>query len=199
MKFKLLKTVVLGFLLSMSSFANAGLITLNSGTGAVNGNSLDFAGLFITLSGGGRDVGAPYADSNGVYNTINGQYPTSNDIVFSFDDLVENVTLSFDPYGLETSGRGALWVEVFNGLISLGSQKILDGAFHTESLSSFGPMTSFVVNNGCSTASGDTSCSWVSQYNAVSFDVAAVPEPSTLAVFALGLMGFASRRFKKQS
>jgi hypothetical protein len=27
----------------------------------------------------------------------------------------------------------------------------------------------------------------------------AVPEPSTLAIFALGIMGFASRRFKKQS
>jgi hypothetical protein len=27
----------------------------------------------------------------------------------------------------------------------------------------------------------------------------AVPEPSTLAIFALGIMGLASRRFKKQS
>lgn len=32
---------------------------------------------------------------------------------------------------------------------------------------------------------------------AVSYDE--VPEPTTLAIFALGLMGLASRRFKKQS
>ena len=30
-------------------------------------------------------------------------------------------------------------------------------------------------------------------------DVSSVPEPSTLAIFALGIMGLASRRFKKQS
>jgi len=30
-------------------------------------------------------------------------------------------------------------------------------------------------------------------------DVASVPEPSTLAIFALGIMGLASRRFKKNS
>ena len=29
--------------------------------------------------------------------------------------------------------------------------------------------------------------------------VNAVPEPSTLAIFALGMIGLASRRFKKQS
>lgn len=199
MKFKFLKTVVLGFVLSMSGLANAGLININSSTGTVIGNSLDFSGLTITLSGGGRDVGAPFANSGGVQNSIDGNYPTANDIVFSFDNLVNNVTFSFDPFGLSSPGRGDLWVEVFNGLVSLGSQEILDGSFHTESLSSFGSMTSFVVNNGCSTASGDTSCSWISEYKAVSFDAVSVPEPSILAIFALGLMGFASRRFKKQS
>jgi hypothetical protein len=36
-------------------------------------------------------------------------------------------------------------------------------------------------------------------FDNVSFvDAAEVPEPSTLAIFALGLMGLASRRFKKQ-
>ena len=33
----------------------------------------------------------------------------------------------------------------------------------------------------------------------VKFEVSSVPEPSTLAIFALGLIGLASRRFKKQS
>ncbi|MFT4940346.1 MAG: hypothetical protein ACI88A_003398 [Paraglaciecola sp.] len=31
------------------------------------------------------------------------------------------------------------------------------------------------------------------------YDITSVPEPSTLAIFALGLMGLASRRFKKHS
>jgi len=33
----------------------------------------------------------------------------------------------------------------------------------------------------------------------VGVEVSSVPEPSTLAIFALGIMGLASRRFKKQS
>jgi len=33
----------------------------------------------------------------------------------------------------------------------------------------------------------------------VGLEVTTVPEPSTLAIFALGIIGFASRRFKKQS
>jgi hypothetical protein len=39
----------------------------------------------------------------------------------------------------------------------------------------------------------------VNQANWVTSGVAEVPEPSTLAIFALGLMGLASRKFKKQA
>jgi hypothetical protein len=40
----------------------------------------------------------------------------------------------------------------------------------------------------------DVQISYVANWGATE-----VPEPSTLAIFALGLMGLASRRFKKQS
>jgi hypothetical protein len=33
----------------------------------------------------------------------------------------------------------------------------------------------------------------------LAFGTTSVPEPSTLAIFALGLIGLASRRFKKHS
>lgn len=82
---------------------------------------------------------------------------------------------------------------------SLGSTKIINSDLHTESLLSYGAITSFVVNNGCNTLSDDDSCSWISIYTSVSFDEASRPvlEPSTLAIFALGLIGLASRRFKR--
>ena len=37
------------------------------------------------------------------------------------------------------------------------------------------------------------------QSSIVNFNVTEVPEPSTLAVFALGLVGLASRKFKKKA
>jgi hypothetical protein len=39
---------------------------------------------------------------------------------------------------------------------------------------------------------------WWAVDNVVINDNVSVPEPTTLAIFALGIMGLASRRFKKQ-
>jgi hypothetical protein len=50
--------------------------------------------------------------------------------------------------------------------------------------------------NGGQSAKSEAHFSLVFTPNA---SVAAVPEPSTLAIFALGIMGLASRRFKKQA
>jgi len=199
MKHNVLKAGFAGLLLSLSGLANAGLIELNSTTGTVVGDTLDFDGVTISLSGGGIDNSAPFADATGVRNSTTDGYPTANDIVFTFDGPVDNVSFSFEPWGLSGPGRGDLWVEVFNGATSLGVQEVVEGGFHTESLVSFGAMTSFVVNNGCSAASGDSSCSWISNYSSISFDPAQVPEPTTLAIFALGALGLASRRNKKQA
>jgi len=60
----------------------------------------------------------------------------------------------------------------------------------------------FGVNNGsfvsgAAFTSGGTST--FKYYHDTFVDVAAVPEPTTLAIFALGVMGLAARRFKKQS
>jgi hypothetical protein len=46
---------------------------------------------------------------------------------------------------------------------------------------------------------GQTKMFQVNGLESYTFAAAQVPEPSTLAIFALGLMGLASRRFKKQS
>ena len=200
MKFKFLKAASLGLALSISGLANAGIITLNDTTAQLVGSTLEFNNfLTVSLTGGGVDTGAPIAlpsyITNGSTLTAN-TYPTANQIVFAFDQLVWNVAFDIDPAGIRDSGQGMLTIEAFNGATSLGEQVVSNGNFHSESLSSFGAMTSFVVSNGCTLPSGVDSCNWYSKYSEVSYDV---PEPSTLAIFALGLMGLSLRRTKKQA
>jgi hypothetical protein len=57
----------------------------------------------------------------------------------------------------------------------------------------------YISNHGKQTMSANTFSIITKEFKGVLRAVAPVPEPSTLAIFALGLTGLASRRFKKQS
>jgi len=180
MKIKFLKTTFTSLILFVSTFANAGLITQsNSYTYFEVGNGLEWV------------YAAPCAidsNPNGSCNTspltlIDGfRFASLQDWTDSFRNLTELVTAfssstisEDDICSSEFFGTGRTFCnfrDLSNGAIS-GAP-----SFITTSLLAGGSAAeSFLVRG----------------------QVSDVPEPSTLAIFALGIIGLASRRFKKQS
>jgi len=128
---------------------------------------------------------------------------TSSTIGFGFSD----VTLSATNGGIFSLDSLDLAFGPFNhgGLISDTTEVIGQlaggGTISTVLTVGFG-FNSHILNWNNLTAVTFSELQNNSQYLAfdnIAYDTAAVPEPSTLAIFALGILGLASRRFKKQS
>jgi hypothetical protein len=77
-----------------------------------------------------------------------------------------------------------------NGLLGIGVYDILADVY-TEVRSSPG--------NGITISNADLTFNLKLTPTTAAGKTAEVPEPSTIAIFAIGLMGLASRRFKKQA
>ena len=174
MNIKMLKAAVAGLVLSVSGFANAGLITFDAGTGTP----------------------ASYTE-NGL--TVLSAYTGSNHLHFSSGALYNHGNCCSTPYKFEL---------VSGDLFDLVS-------FDIRALSGIG-ISSLTASNGTTLAISATAqtynlssdwenLSWVSWHIAGSnnsymdnfnYELSStqVPEPSTLAIFALGIMGLAARR-----
>ena len=190
----MLKAAVAGLVLSVSGFANAGLIEYTYDGPIGNDVDTNPASLFeITITDNyiisDLNVQFELFDSSDLFwtdldLTISNGFTTvilasAQNILFGSDGLF-NVT--FDDEALNNLSTGN----------SVGSYKSL------ESLSAFDGQN----------ITGTWTLSIFDDYqpgennNLISYSITAtttsVPEPSTLAIFALGIMGLASRRFKKQ-
>jgi len=227
MNIKILKAAVAGLVLSVSGFANAGIIPFgiqsnvsqatldgwgwsechrssynaniaeSSVTGACTGDYLmmglwDFSlGAYGVLGAGETStVTALTYDS---YSSDNGGTTLNN---FS-NGLNFYRTANSGSWGFTTNTITELNsadILLFNGLQSQNGQvevNLSTGlSFHTNS----GNFTDGWAYN--TTGSNFTSMSSGDQR--VFFQYTQVPEPSTLAIFALGIMGLASRRLNKQ-
>jgi hypothetical protein len=191
MKFKLLKAIFVGAILTFTTIANAGLIHYNNTTDTwtysdfaktnignyiFNGNG-ELAGDGGTIIGGGSHFlwqAGTNGGGAGVWN-----WSSYTDYYFPSGYQVEVVGAQWT--NLEARdinrGSGVLGLQLLNSTYvgaSMAEGQKLDGVFTYD------------------TSSG--SATW--SYKANNVDV---PEPSTLAIFALGMIGLASRRFKKQS
>ena len=207
MNFKFLKAAIVSLVLSVSSFANAGLITFN-----------DIAAFDAYTGGGVVDD----LESSDWSKTV-----SSGDFAWTMNDYhCENGQGCGATFG-ETSSNSAMmqsaiddFIWTYNdgdfvfkaGIASFGMQF---GAYYGNSAVTLNGQNSGVQASGSffGIASDDntlfTNVSYAKSLSYGSFDdisytrsnqsVAPVPEPSTLAIFALGMMGLASRRFKKQS
>ena len=207
MKNKFLKGLVASFALAVSGLANAGLITTTFiSNNSQNGNMFNVDILDDDLLFTGFDINLLTGSQNiQIYTRLGGYqgFETSStgwDLIFdsfvassgagsaSFVDIADTLFSSNSTYGLyittteiiNSSAMGYTNGTLENSIyVDDGSIRIREGlgmryAFST----SFSPR----VWNG-----------------SIHYEVASVPEPSTLAIFAISLIGLASRKFKKKA
>jgi hypothetical protein len=182
MKFKILKAALAGLILSVSGFASAGLINYDVTLTADS----DF-----TAFGGGL-TGDEFYGTFSIDDSLVG-----GGIVFDPGLTGSLLFLSFDIGGTIFSDATA--INFGNGLRFAGGP-LLDISF--ELINSNGDSLSIFTAFGGTSEWNAFEASTQSDVNGSTFGVSVVftevPEPSTLAFFALGIMGLASRKFKKQ-
>ncbi len=204
MKFKMIKSALVSIGLMISSFANAGLIFSTSGneiTMAVMNESytltsnqsqdiLYVAFLDVFLAGGGSVFDSARISGSANYSLNGGPA----------------IALSWWPGWQYRPGFQSPWTPedvsflftLPTNTLSIGDTITINGTLTMNSLLDSNIKVPDVTGS-VQTVIGGHSVLY-SDVRSTTFGAAAqVPEPSTLAIFTLAMMGFASRRFNKQS
>ena len=217
---KMLKAAVAGLVLSVSGLANAGLMTVsatevlgvlpdNNSAGvssdititddfiidsisfSLNGLSSTWLGdLIISIAGPDSSaylmhrVGSSTSSTFGDSSNFDGTYIFSDGGISLWDTAAAATSSDvLSPSTYSASGLGGATVS----LSSLFAGGLSGGVWTLNASDNAGgdinSLVSWTINIEGHTNEGQTND---------------VPEPSTLAIFALGIMGLASRRFKKQ-
>ena len=180
MKFKFLKAAYLTALMAICSNANAGLIT---GTNIeIEAKSVSYIEFVLDSAGEINWSLTGLPDGLDVWGNRAYHYALFDGSFGSFGALLQHDT---------TDGLTKSFVNTYNagvytfavGLYVLTETEARTGVASTPTL------TTQLYNFSLS---GDT-------LQTTSAAVAQVPEPTTLAIFALGVLGLASRKFKKNS
>lgn len=228
MNIKMLKAALAGLILPVSGLANAGLIftevkaelnaTIPNNTYsesildsvfAENNNITDNLGLLISQS-----IELDIIDSKNISLIYSHSYKGNNDGLLqsyslggsyaTFDYFASSTTIVYIDFEDIITGNNAFGIK---GLTLLGDFSNSLGSSFT--LGAFSGSTSYTLTAGQTynfTFNFDSDISGlISSFDRTQvstanfrFETTSVPEPSTLAIFALGIMGLASRRFKKQ-
>jgi len=186
MKLKFLKIFLTGLIFSLSNVANAGLITLtDSQVQTTGGQNFNF--LFNNLSGSDGTGGTFVIHAQGDYDGL-----VTETLAWNIENVISVSALGGFVNGVGVGGPFD-FVNVFQPLGNIEFQK-------TYSINNL--QLQSILNDGSLNIFVDLA-STVGLFNPpnfveVTFSYNSVPEPSTLAIFALGMIGLASRRFKKQ-
>jgi hypothetical protein len=167
MNIKMLKAAVAGLVLSVSGFANAGLIFVDS-----------------------WHVGDGLQWSSGTPTAYSGQETAA--LLFGGDasDYVISTVSN-----LITDINNSAWYDGMGISMGILAQDFENGDLYTSRVRS-----AYILDHSCRNRYADNALSCLESDTHINyaFRVTDVPEPTTLAIFALGIMGLASRRFKKQ-
>jgi hypothetical protein len=203
---KFLKMAFAGLVLGVSGFANAGLIYDNGGPDTSNGFSIAGSNevvddFILTNAFDINSVGFYFQNFDGITGWNQDiTYSVYNDNSGSKGSLIstgagQNV-IAVDSGLAWCCNNGHAWLVTFD----LDSSLSLNAGHYWLGLSGAtgtGPefwLTTSGITGYKGPGGGDLAYSLHGDVGSTD-----VPEPSTLAIFALGLMGLASRRFKKQS
>ena len=226
MKFKILNTVVAGVILLASGAANAGIITWSEVQNTTDFNDvLNFGSTVEAINGTDTNTGSVTINGVEFDNSTNllskggfvGALTNSSTGDSSYDALLNSFDFGngADVTTLNLGGGDLIadvdyLIQLWFTDIRIESRDVIvgDNAGNTEILNAGGTgLGQYVI--GSFTATGTTqeltldpvdfSNAHITAYQILFAAPAAatVSEPSTLAIVALGLMGFAARRFKK--
>lgn len=208
MNFRKLSAAFVGLIMAVSFNANAGLIYDNGGSigGGIANNSTDWvqADDFMLLSD-------EYISGGGIWiESQSGSFNWDGTLEYWFFDALS-------PSGVIQTGFAINVVQVDTGILAQGGvdniQKIefdFDSLFAALSNTNYYlgvrlgsqdvAWSGFTPGNGVESSGGSFN-NWSNNSRERAFylesKATTVPEPSTLAILALGIMGLASRRFKK--
>jgi hypothetical protein len=190
MNIKMLKVALAGLILSVSGFANASLIEyIYTGTGSGSIGNTNFTDVFFTIT--------EYSDTENI-QSCGGSciYLNSNSATISLDgiDLFQFTT---GTYTFNNNGR-------LGFSRSSGDLYNIFDVGNFDMISALAPIAgnpSLIQWNLSPVNTSGGVLSFISASTPGTFEarLTSVPEPSSLAIFALGVMGLVSRRFKKQS
>jgi len=187
---KMLRVALTGLVLSVSGIANAGLIEFiytGTGTGTIGGQA--FNNSFITIT--------EYSDTDQIQSCgptcvyINSITSTvSIDNVGSFEFITD--TRTFNNNGRLGFSRSS-GADLFN-IFDVGSFDMASALAPVAGTPSFLQWSRTPVD----TTGGVLSFDDARTSGTFEARLSTVPEPTTLAIFALGIIGLASRKLKKQ-
>jgi hypothetical protein len=187
MNIKMLKAALAGLILSASGFANAGLIFTVAEVGSdvviTGSGSFDLTGTTLVgdhaFSGFMNSSQALAVGNQGSWDGYTGF--TSNSGAFGTGSFVDGSVDSGDVFGLDPLQLG--------GVVFLPTSYVSGDALSGS--------TTLVGHSFASLGLNTGTYQYATTHDTITIQVS-VPEPSTLAIFALGMIGLASRRFKKQ-
>jgi hypothetical protein len=182
MSIKILKTIFLSCVLAFSTLANAGLITNFTGEYDVNNWTQNLNSGSIDLSLAASEISLISGNSSFADFTDFTIVAVENGLVkFDWSYTTEDWGQQYDPFGVLFNGG----YTQLTGVASSGTH-------------SWDVSTGDVFGFRARTTDGifGSSTTTISNFSST---MTSVPEPSTLAIFALSMMGLAARRFKKKA
>jgi hypothetical protein len=191
MNIKMLKIAIASLVLCVSSLANAGVINFE---GSIDdGTEVDFWSVYVTTSGTFTFDVLAYEVANDFFDNGLGNDRLDSYIYLFANDADGALIGSDDDGGLGSDGSVSGLDSLMTLNLNVGSYLFAIGDYFLSEVEARNQLNS--TNTG-DTLNGRYSVS-ISSEDGVAL-VSSIPEPSTLAIFALAIMGIASRRTKKQ-
>lgn len=206
MNVKMLKMTIAGLVLSVSTFANAGVIldfedvAVSTGANSIGGDRLSNGFTFDSESDHTHLANNSFDGNSGsTFLVVDGFVGTNSLNIYQTNGDTFSIS-SFDLGEWNSGGGLATSINIIGFLVggaTINTTLNIDGILSvagSNNFESFNLGWSNLESISFSAATGSGSSYWAIDNIDTS---SAVPEPSTLAIFALGIMGLVSRRFKK--